>query len=151
MWNRRVAIILSIAVLLTSQQTSADDISLTPPTIDLPPELSRVLTDYETAWQSRDEHALAALFTPDGFVMSSGRPPAHGRAAITERYADSGGPLALRAYAFAVADSLGYIIGGYARQRGEPDSGKFTLTLRRAADDGRWLIVSDMDNGNARR
>jgi ketosteroid isomerase-like protein len=27
------------------------------------------------------------------------------------------------------------------------DVGKFTLTLRKGAD-GRWLIVSDMDNGN---
>jgi ketosteroid isomerase-like protein len=41
------------------------------------------------------------------------------------------------------------IIGGYARQKDEPDAGKFTLTLRRTAE-GRWLIVSDMDNSNAR-
>jgi len=44
---------------------------------------------------------------------------------------------------------VGYVIGGYARQKGEPDVGKFTLTLTRRAD-GRWLIVSDMDNGNSR-
>lgn len=28
-----------------------------------------------------------------------------------------------------------------------PDGGKFSLTLRTGAD-GRWLIVTDMDNGN---
>jgi ketosteroid isomerase-like protein len=42
---------------------------------------------------------------------------------------------------------VGYIIGAYSARSGEPDDGKFTLTLRKGAD-GRWLIVSDMDNGN---
>ena len=45
--------------------------------------------------------------------------------------------------------ALGVIIGAFARNEGEPDVGKFTLTLRRG-DDGRWLIMSDMDNGNRR-
>jgi ketosteroid isomerase-like protein len=53
------------------------------------------------------------------------------------------------ALAFATEDSLGYIIGGFARQRGQPDTGKFTLTLRKGPE-GRWLIMSDMDNGNTR-
>jgi hypothetical protein len=57
--------------------------------------------------------------------------------------------LSLRAFAFAAEGRVGYILGGFARQKGEPDNGKFTLTLHRAAD-GRWLIVSDMDNGNQR-
>lgn len=34
-----------------------------------------------------------------------------------------------------------------ARNRGEADIGKFTLTLRKGPGD-RWLIMSDMDNGN---
>ena len=34
-----------------------------------------------------------------------------------------------------------------SRPQGRPDVGKFTLTLRKGAD-GRWLIFSDMDNGN---
>jgi hypothetical protein len=42
---------------------------------------------------------------------------------------------------------VGYIIGGYTRHRGDPDVGKFTLTLLQEPD-GRWLIMSDMDNGN---
>jgi len=39
---------------------------------------------------------------------------------------------------------------GYSGAQGQPEDGKFTLTLRRGAD-GRWLIMSDMDNSNRRR
>jgi ketosteroid isomerase-like protein len=118
------------------------------PSIPLPPELARVLTDYETAWRNKDAAALAELFAEDGFVLSSGVPPVRGRAQIEEHYTGSGGPLSLRALAYATEGSLGYIIGGYAREAGEVDVGKFTLTLRKGSD-GRWLIVSDMDNGNS--
>jgi protein-tyrosine-phosphatase/ketosteroid isomerase-like protein len=117
--------------------------------VTLPGPLARVLTDYETAWQRKDAAALAALFTEDGFVLSSGRPPIRGRAAIGEYYKGHGGPLSLRALAFATDGSLGYIIGGYGPAKGEPDTGKFTLTLRK--QEGRWMIMSDMDNGNTRR
>lgn len=117
------------------------------PSVKLPAELARVLTDYESAWGSRDAAALARLFAEDGFVLPSGRPPVKGRAAIEKHYSGSGGPLSLRAIAFAVEGSVGYIIGGYTSRPGETDSGKFTLTLRKGAD-GRWLIVSDMDNQN---
>ena len=50
-------------------------------TVALPPELARVLTDYEKAWQARDAAALAALFAEDGFVLPSGarRPCGGGR------------------------------------------------------------------------
>jgi len=119
------------------------------PTVDLPASLARVLRGYETAWQNRDAAALAALFTEDGFVLSSGAPPVRGRSRIEKHYSNAGGPLALRAFAYASEGSLAYIIGGFARQTGRPDIGKFTLTLRKAAD-GRWLIMSDMDNGNTR-
>ncbi|MEP7274024.1 MAG: DUF4440 domain-containing protein [Acidobacteriota bacterium] len=117
------------------------------PTVRLPSALARLLTDYEVAWGSRDAPALARLFAEDGFVLPSGRPPVKGRAAIEKHYSGSGGPLSLRALAFAVDGSVGYIIGGYASRPGEADSGKFTLTLHKARD-GRWMIVSDMDNGN---
>jgi ketosteroid isomerase-like protein len=105
--------------------------------------------DYESAWQRKDARALAALFAEDGFVLSNGVPPVRGRAAIEKHYSGQGGPLSLRALAHATEGSTGYIIGGFARRRGEPDIGKFTLTLRKGSD-GRWLIVSDMDNGNSR-
>jgi ketosteroid isomerase-like protein len=119
------------------------------PSIQLPAELDRVLRDYEAAWGNRDAAALAALFVEDGFVLSPGRPPVRGRAAIEKRYQGSGGPLSLRALDYATDGALGYIIGGYAGSGGETDDGKFTLVLRRT-DEGRWLIVSDMDNGNSR-
>jgi ketosteroid isomerase-like protein len=117
--------------------------------VELPEPLARVLRDYETAWQKKDAAALAALFTEDGFVLSSGVPPVRGRAQIQKHYTGQGGPLSLRGLAYATEGSTGYIIGGFARQQGEPDIGKFTLTLRKGSD-GRWLIVSDMDNGNTR-
>jgi ketosteroid isomerase-like protein len=120
------------------------------PGVTLPPPLARVLTDYEAAWRSKDAAALAALFTEDGFVLASGTPPVRGRAQIATHYTGQGGPLSLRALAFAAEGSTGYIIGGFARAKDEPDIGKFTLTLRKGAG-GRWLIMSDMDNGNARR
>jgi len=120
------------------------------PSVTLPAPLARVLTDYEAAWRSKDAAALAALFTEDGFVLSSGTPPVRGRAQIEKHYMGHGGPLALRALAFATEGSLGYIIGGFARAKDEPDIGKFTLTLRKHSG-GRWMIVSDMDNDNARR
>jgi ketosteroid isomerase-like protein len=119
------------------------------PSVALPPDLARVLTDYESAWSRRDAAALALLFTEDGFVLPSGRLPVKGRAAIEQYYTGHGGPLSLRAFAYATEGAVGYIIGGYGPQEGEPDSGKFTLTLRKERE-GRWLILSDMDNSNRR-
>ena len=116
------------------------------PSVELPDELARVLTDYETAWRRGDAAGLARLFTEDGFVLSPRTPPIRGRGRIKERYAGSGSTLLLRAIAYATEGSVGYIIGGY-RYREGPDVGTFTLTLQRAPD-GRWLIFSDMDNSN---
>lgn len=116
------------------------------PSIALPPELDRVLRDYERAWRDADAPALAALFTEDGFVLQGGRPPVRGRAAIQAAYTGrSGGPLRLRAVAAATADTVGYIVGAYGYGAVPDAMGKFTLTLRRAPG-GRWLIFSDMDN-----
>lgn len=119
------------------------------PSVELPPPLARVLTDYQAAWQAKDATALSRLFAEDGFVLSSSTPPVRGRAAIEKHYQGHGGPLSLRALAYATDGSVGYIIGAYARRTGESDIGKFTLTLRQDPED-RWLIVSDMDNGNSR-
>lgn len=118
------------------------------PSVTLPPELARVLTDYEAGWKTGNAAALASLFAEDGFVLPSGQPPVKGRAAIQKLYTSNGSPLSLRAIAFATQGAVGYIIGGYGGEAGKPDDGKFTLTLRKV--DGRWLIVSDMDNSNRR-
>ncbi len=142
---------LFCAVVALSSTSSEAQVATVPahPTVTLPPEIAKVLTDYEAAWKSRDAKALAALFTEDGFVLSSGVPPIRGRAQIEQHYTGRGGLLALRALAFSTEGSVGNIIGGYSGQRGDPDIGKFTLTLRKGAN-GRWLIMSDMDNGNSR-
>lgn len=121
----------------------------TEPSVRLPPDLDRVLRDYEEAWRRTDATALAALFAEDGYVLPNGAAPVKGRPAIARHYAGSGGPLFLRAFAYATEGSVGYILGGYSGERGRPDMGKFTLTLRKSAD-GRWLIVSDMDSPNRR-
>jgi ketosteroid isomerase-like protein len=120
------------------------------PSVVLPPELARVLTDYERAWAGRDAAGLARLFAEDGFVLPNGAPPVRGRAAIERHYTGRGGAsLSLRALAYAVAGEVGYIIGGYTPNAGEPDRGKFTLTLKQGPG-GRWLIMSDMDSPNTR-
>jgi outer membrane protein assembly factor BamB/ketosteroid isomerase-like protein len=119
------------------------------PSVALPPGLERVLRDYETAWRARDGAALARLFAEDGFVLSGDSPPVRSRAAIEKHYRNAGGALVLRAFHFVVGGDLAIILGGFAREPGQPDVGKFTLTLRKGTD-GRWLIVSDMDNGNQR-
>lgn len=116
------------------------------PSVALPPDLDRVLRDYERAWRAGDAMALAALFAQDGFVLQSNRPPIRGRAAIQAAYdGQGGGPLRLRAFAFAFTDTIAYIIGGYGYGSKPGDTGKFTLTLRRAPGEP-WLIYSDMDN-----
>ena len=117
------------------------------PSVELPQDLASVLTDYENGWQSHDSEKLASLFADDGYVLSNGHPAVKGRAAIETFYAGAGGPLCLRAFTFAKQGNIGYIIGGYSHKKGDPDTGKFTLTLRKSRE-GRWLIVSDMDNGN---
>jgi ketosteroid isomerase-like protein len=132
--------------------SAQESVSIPPPqpSVQLPPELERVLTDYEKGWSARNAAALARLFAEDGFVLPNGSPPIRGRAEVERFYTGKGGPLALRAFAFGAEGRVGYIIGGFASKKGDPDAGKFTLTLRKAAD-GRWLIVSDMDSGNQRR
>lgn len=116
------------------------------PSVTLPPELDRVLRDYESAWRARDAARLASLFASDGFVLSNGIQPVRGRAAIERQYSGKGGALSLRAIAYSAADTVGYIIGLYASEPGAQDAGKFVLALRRATG-GTWEIAADMDNG----
>lgn len=143
---------LLAAMFLVAVSASAQEAAPPPaePSVSLPAELARVLTDYEAAWSKKDAAALAGLFAEDGFVMAGGKPPVRGRKAIQEHYTGQGGPLSLRAIAYATEGSVGYILGGYTDKAGNPDMGKFTLTLRKGQD-GRWLIMSDMDNPNRRR
>ena len=118
------------------------------PTVAIPAEVDRVLQDYSRAWAANDPAALARLFAPDGMALPNGQPPAMGSESIRKAYSQGGGmPLSLRPIAFASSGDLAYVVGGFGPAAGKPDFGKFTLVLRRGAE-GRWLIVSDMDNSN---
>lgn len=137
---------LAIAPPVAEAQAPAEYLPL--PSITLPAELERVLRDYERAWQAGDEDALAGLFTADGFVPTRNG-WVRGTAAIRATYANSSGPLRLRALAAATADTVGYIVGayGYGDSARGPDTGKFVLALRRAPG-GPWRIAADLDGTN---
>ena len=134
---------LTLALVLMAAPLPAQE------SVELPADLARVLRDYEKTWGSKDAAGLAQLFADDGYVLPNGGVPVKGRAAIERHYAGSGGPLFLRAFAYARDGSVAYILGGYASEQNAPDAGKFTLTLRKSTD-ARWLIVSDMDSPNRR-
>jgi len=133
----------------SAEQGSRPPVTAGMPAVPLPPELDRVLRDYEQQWRAKNASGLAALFTPDGFVLPNNEPPARGTASIEKAYAGNGGPLTLAALAYAVDDTVGYIVGTYGGTDVTRHSGKYVLTLRRAPG-GPWLIAADMDNGNSR-
>jgi creatinine amidohydrolase len=142
--RRGAAVFLLLSATAAAGQEPAREL---PPSVTLPPELARVLRDYEAAWTRKDAGALAALFTDDGFVMANAGVPVSGRDAIRTHYTGSGGPLFLRPYAYSSDGDVGYILGGFTGRAGAPDAGKFTLALRKGRD-GRWLIAADMDSPN---
>ncbi len=153
--NHSVLVFLALGLMLVAGPLSAQNASEPAagpelPDAALPPQLDRVLRDYERAWRAGDAEALASLFAEDGFVLQGNRPPIRGRPAIRAAYEaqGEGGPLRLRALAFTTTETIGYIIGAYGYGNTPGDMGKFTLTLRRAPGEP-WLIFSDMDNLNA--
>ena len=135
---------LSTAAIGQAPPTPPSPVSL--PSINLPPELDRVLRDYEKSWRAGDENGLAALFTPDGFVPSN-TGFVRGRDAITNQYKDQQGELQLRALAYAVSDTVGYIVGAFGFGTDGIDRGKYVLALRRPRG-GQWLIAADIDQSN---
>lgn len=156
-WSRLATLVVVTGLgarAVGAQQTASPPVPASTavlPTVALPPALDRVLRDYERAWRARDVDGLVALFTSDGTVMQPGRPAVRGAANIASVYRGQGGsPLRLRSFAYGAADSVGYILGAYGYGEGTSEMGKFTLTLRRASN-GKWLIASDMDNGNQTR
>ncbi|HSK20185.1 MAG TPA: DUF4440 domain-containing protein [Longimicrobiales bacterium] len=143
-----MSVVLALAAPVALAAQVKPDAGVRQESIALPPELDRVLREYEAAWSAGDETALAELFTDDGFVpVPSGW--SRGRALIESVYENAQGPLLLRAIAFAVHDTVGYIVGAYT-YRGLPegtDAGKFLLALRLDAS-GRWLIAADLASSN---
>lgn len=135
---------VTILTLCLVQKARAQEVD----TVSLPADLQLVLDNYEKYWQTHDAHGLASLFTEDGFILRPGHPPVRGRNNIAKAYEGSGGGLHLVAYDYQQEGNSGFIIGGYSGNPSTPPSGKFTLTLKKV--DGKWLIHSDMDNGNTR-
>ena len=119
------------------------------PSITLPPELDRVLREYEVAWRSGDAPALAQLFADRRVVMTNSGRAVMGRDAVRQMYSGGSGPLTLRAMAYAVDDTVAHIIGAYRVRPGEEDSGTFVLALVRPPG-GKWLITADMDRAHRR-
>ncbi|GAB2592806.1 YybH family protein [Spirosoma areae] len=135
-----------IAYLFAQQPDSSFPPTDSLPSVKLPPELDRVLRDYERDWQASHIEALVSLFVPDGFVLQPRRPAIRGHANLKAAYRHSAGsPLFLRALSFAQEGSVGYIIGAYRSAATGSDIGKFILALRKGTDK-RWLIAADMDN-----
>jgi len=147
--------VLAVGLVLSYSVSSAQDISVSAriidvqeqnPTVNLPPELDRVLRDYERHWKAKDGAALSLLFTEDGFIARG--PWIRGRDAIRTAYStSSGGDLRLRAVGYATSDTVGYIVGGYRYGEATSDGGKFILALRRAPR-GDWKIAADLDASN---
>ena len=144
---RSAVLVAVLTAAMPSLASAQEGAAAQLPSVTLPAEVERVLRDYERNWAAGDEAALAALFTEDGFILQNGRQPVRGRAAIQQAYANSQGPLRLRAMGYAADDSVGYIVGAFGYGEGDADMGKFVLALRRAPG-GPWQIAADIDNGN---
>lgn len=140
---RTMAVLLAV-LTLTAPSITCSQGSAPPPSVTLPPDLDRVLRDYETAWRASDSNALAQLFADGRVVLTNRGRAVVGREAVRESYSQGGGPLVLRAMSYTVDDTVAFIIGGYSLRPGEGDAGTFVLALVRPPE-GKWLIVADMD------
>lgn len=120
------------------------------PSVDLPPDLSRVLRDYERYWRGGNADSLAALFTDDGLIARRGW--VRGRDRLRESLQGTSSDLRLRAVAYDAGDRVAYIVGAYryGEGAGNSDSGIFLLTLRRGPSGGLWLIAADLDSSLSR-
>ena len=140
-------VLIAAAPVAARAQEPAQEARPVLPTAALPPEVERVLRDYERLWMAGDAAGLAGLFAEDGFVLQNGQAPVRGRDAIRAAYARAGGSLRLRALGYEADGTVGYIVGAYGYGEGEGDMGKFVLALRRAPG-GPWMIAADIDNMN---
>lgn len=133
------------AVEAVAAQSGDSIAEASPPSVELPADLARVLRDYEGHWERGEADLLSRLFVEEGLIVRDGR-WLRGRDAIRRAYESASGPLRLRAIAFGAGGDAGYIVGAYGYGDGVAprDRGLFVLTLRRESS-GRWLIVSDVD------
>lgn len=112
-----------------------------PPTINLPPELDRLLRDYERFQRAGDKEGIASLFTEDGMF-----PSANGWLRGREKIGTADGigiaNLRLRPTAYSVDGATGYIAGffGNANYPSAPDIARLLFAVRREPD-GKWRIA----------
>ena len=103
------------------------------PVVTLPPDLDRLLRDFERNWQAPDNKtALAEQFTDSG-VFQYADDWLRGRPAIRMMLLGSGGALGLRAQAFSIEERVGHVAGAYGVYRDTVwvDQGRFLFALRR--------------------
>jgi hypothetical protein len=139
----RSIILLIAAAALVSPLTLSGQAPQALPSVTLPPDLDRVLRDYEKAWRAGDSQGLADLFVDGRVALTNSGRAVIGRAGVKDLYR-GGGALFLRAMSFAADDSVAHIIGAYATRDGGGDTGSFVLALVRPRG-GKWLIAADMD------
>lgn len=114
------------------------------PSVELPPELARVLQEYERHWRDGNALGLVDLFTEDGFVARRGG-WIRGREGLEQSLQGTSSDLRLRAVAYETDDRVGYMIGAYSYGPDpSADRGMFILTLRKVRDE-HWLITADLD------
>src|SRR3546814_13587278 len=82
--SRSVLAVVALGLMLVAssvpaQNTSKPATGTAIPDVTLPPALDRVLRDSARAWRAGDAAALASLFTEDGFILHSNRPPIRGK------------------------------------------------------------------------
>lgn len=140
---------LRCVLLLVAAACSQSPASSAPalPSVSLPPELDRVLRDYETAYARRDSAALAALFAEDGFLLPAGGPPVRGHGSVARVLSLEGGPLSLVPVSYALGDSVAYVIGTFGAERSAGEGGKFVLALKRRGAEP-WRVAADIANPN---
>ena len=119
---------------------------LVPPTLPetgLPPEIDRVIRDWERAMKAGDPSSFTALFTADG-LLGDASGWIRGSGAIRAAAANFNlEDLRVRAHGYSVADTVATVAGSLADLTGNPvrDVANVTFTLRLGGS-GRWLIGS---------
>ena len=115
--------------------------------VAMPSDVERLLREYEAAWRTGDAHALANLFTEDGYVLPPNGPQVEGRVSIEAHFQDVEGVITLEPDRVAIDDEVGSV-GGRVRS-GANSVETFSFVLRRDAE-GRWRIVSHLRAPRAR-
>ena len=71
---RAMFIVFLLFIFISLATAGQQPVVTSLPSVELPEELARVLTDYETNYGTGGVN-LAAIFTEDGFVLDRGSPP----------------------------------------------------------------------------